>query len=135
MICSCGSGSQGASRSRSVRVLGLLPARLSTGSWKRCNSCFCSGAASMRQSQALPADLRPEMWIAQELRRIGDEFNASYPRRVMRVSFLLAHPSSPRSLPTTYNKVASHHPMLVPEATGTACVYTACVPPSCVPAV
>ncbi|XP_045684684.1 bcl-2-like protein 11 isoform X8 [Phyllostomus hastatus] len=38
--------------------------------------------ASMRQSQALPADLRPEMWIAQELRRIGDEFNAYYPRRV-----------------------------------------------------
>ncbi|XP_036912633.1 bcl-2-like protein 11 isoform X4 [Sturnira hondurensis] len=38
--------------------------------------------ASMRQSQALPADLRPEIWIAQELRRIGDEFNAYYPRRV-----------------------------------------------------
>ncbi|XP_024900809.1 bcl-2-like protein 11 isoform X6 [Pteropus alecto] len=38
--------------------------------------------ASLRQSQALPADLRPETWIAQELRRIGDEFNASYPRRV-----------------------------------------------------
>ncbi|XP_059515139.1 bcl-2-like protein 11 isoform X4 [Myotis daubentonii] len=39
--------------------------------------------ASMRQSQALPADMRPEMWIAQELRRIGDEFNNSYrnPRR------------------------------------------------------
>ncbi|XP_023396899.1 bcl-2-like protein 11 isoform X13 [Loxodonta africana] len=39
--------------------------------------------ASMRQSQALPADLRPEIWIARELRRIGDEFNAYYPRRVM----------------------------------------------------
>ncbi|KAM9584945.1 bcl-2-like protein 11 isoform 7-T8 [Trichechus inunguis] len=38
--------------------------------------------ASMRQSQAVPADLRPEIRIAQELRRIGDEFNASYPRRV-----------------------------------------------------
>uniref|UniRef100_A0A8C2UZN9 Bcl-2-like protein 11 n=2 Tax=Chinchilla lanigera TaxID=34839 RepID=A0A8C2UZN9_CHILA len=38
--------------------------------------------ASMRQSQAEPPDLRPEIWIAQELRRIGDEFNASYPRRV-----------------------------------------------------
>ncbi|XP_070285799.1 bcl-2-like protein 11 isoform X5 [Myotis yumanensis] len=38
---------------------------------------------SMRQSQALPADMRPEIWIAQELRRIGDEFNNSYrnPRR------------------------------------------------------
>uniref|UniRef100_A0A8C3Q5R4 Uncharacterized protein n=1 Tax=Geospiza parvula TaxID=87175 RepID=A0A8C3Q5R4_GEOPR len=32
---------------------------------------------------------RPEIWIAQELRRIGDEFNASYcPRRV-------TFPSSP----------------------------------------
>nr|KAF6428988.1 BCL2 like 11 [Molossus molossus] len=42
--------------------------------------------ASMQQSPALPADLpadlRPEIWIAQELRRIGDEFNAYYPRRV-----------------------------------------------------
>ncbi|XP_047637161.1 bcl-2-like protein 11 isoform X6 [Phacochoerus africanus] len=38
--------------------------------------------ASMRQSQAEPADMRPEIWIAQELRRIGDEFNAYYPRRV-----------------------------------------------------
>ncbi|XP_032208673.1 bcl-2-like protein 11 isoform X1 [Mustela erminea] len=38
--------------------------------------------ASRRQSQAVPADMRPEMWIAQELRRIGDEFNAYYPRRV-----------------------------------------------------
>ncbi|XP_027477226.1 bcl-2-like protein 11 isoform X4 [Zalophus californianus] len=38
--------------------------------------------ASMRQSQAVPADIRPEIWIAQELRRIGDEFNAYYPRRV-----------------------------------------------------
>ncbi|XP_069440077.1 bcl-2-like protein 11 isoform X7 [Ovis canadensis] len=38
--------------------------------------------ASMRQSQAIPADTRPEIWIAQELRRIGDEFNAYYPRRV-----------------------------------------------------
>uniref|UniRef100_A0A8D2D0L1 Bcl-2-like protein 11 n=1 Tax=Sciurus vulgaris TaxID=55149 RepID=A0A8D2D0L1_SCIVU len=38
--------------------------------------------ASMRQSQAEPADTRPEIWIAQELRRIGDEFNAYYPRRV-----------------------------------------------------
>ncbi|XP_045406045.1 bcl-2-like protein 11 isoform X5 [Lemur catta] len=38
--------------------------------------------ASMRQFQAEPADMRPEIWIAQELRRIGDEFNAYYPRRV-----------------------------------------------------
>ncbi|XP_073906354.1 bcl-2-like protein 11 isoform X4 [Castor canadensis] len=38
--------------------------------------------ASMRQSQVEPMDMRPEIWIAQELRRIGDEFNAYYPRRV-----------------------------------------------------
>ncbi|XP_036291946.1 bcl-2-like protein 11 isoform X9 [Pipistrellus kuhlii] len=42
---------------------------------------YLNAMASMRQSQALPADMRPEMWIAQELRRIGDEFNAYYPRR------------------------------------------------------
>ncbi|NXU47222.1 B2L11 protein, partial [Turnix velox] len=30
----------------------------------------------------MPGDIQPEIWIAQELRRIGDEFNASYcPRR------------------------------------------------------
>ncbi|XP_057598371.1 bcl-2-like protein 11 isoform X7 [Hippopotamus amphibius kiboko] len=46
--------------------------------------------ASMRQSQAVPADMRPEIWIAQELRRIGDEFNAYYPRRV----FLNNHPAA-----------------------------------------
>ncbi|XP_020843385.1 bcl-2-like protein 11 isoform X8 [Phascolarctos cinereus] len=39
--------------------------------------------ASMRQSQSIPADMRPEIWIAQELRRIGDEFNAYYPRRAV----------------------------------------------------
>ncbi|XP_027477223.1 bcl-2-like protein 11 isoform X1 [Zalophus californianus] len=43
---------------------------------------YLSAMASMRQSQAVPADIRPEIWIAQELRRIGDEFNAYYPRRV-----------------------------------------------------
>ncbi|XP_036606703.1 bcl-2-like protein 11 isoform X3 [Trichosurus vulpecula] len=42
---------------------------------------YLSAMASMRQSQSIPADMRPEIWIAQELRRIGDEFNASYPRR------------------------------------------------------
>lgn len=43
---------------------------------------YLSAMASLRQPQALPADPRPEIWIAQELRRIGDEFNACYPRRV-----------------------------------------------------
>ncbi|XP_009869780.1 PREDICTED: bcl-2-like protein 11, partial [Apaloderma vittatum] len=34
------------------------------------------------QSHSLAEDIQPEIWIAQELRRIGDEFNASYcPRR------------------------------------------------------
>ncbi|XP_023590185.1 bcl-2-like protein 11 isoform X3 [Trichechus manatus latirostris] len=50
---------------------------------------YLSAMASMRQSQAVPADLRPEIRIAQELRRIGDEFNASYPRRVMPSSLSL----------------------------------------------
>ncbi|XP_027630793.1 bcl-2-like protein 11 isoform X4 [Tupaia chinensis] len=48
---------------------------------------YLSAMASMRQFQAEPADLRPEIWIAQELRRIGDEFNAYYPRRVMMFLF------------------------------------------------
>ncbi|XP_076989834.1 bcl-2-like protein 11 isoform X1 [Tamandua tetradactyla] len=43
---------------------------------------YLSAMASRRQSRAVPADMRPEIWIAQELRRIGDEFNACYPRRV-----------------------------------------------------
>uniref|UniRef100_A0A8C8SQS1 BCL2 like 11 n=1 Tax=Pelusios castaneus TaxID=367368 RepID=A0A8C8SQS1_9SAUR len=34
------------------------------------------------QSASIHEDMQPEIWIAQELRRIGDEFNASYcPRR------------------------------------------------------
>ncbi|XP_053239450.1 bcl-2-like protein 11 isoform X3 [Podarcis raffonei] len=34
------------------------------------------------QSRSIPEDIRPEIWIARELQRIGDEFNASYsPRR------------------------------------------------------
>eukprot|EP00073_Rattus_norvegicus_P022487 XP_006235049.2 PREDICTED: bcl-2-like protein 11 isoform X3 [Rattus norvegicus] len=37
--------------------------------------------ASIRQSQEEPEDLRPEIRIAQELRRIGDEFNETYTRR------------------------------------------------------
>ncbi|XP_042307572.1 bcl-2-like protein 11 isoform X2 [Sceloporus undulatus] len=43
---------------------------------------YLSTMASRWQSRAIPEDMRPEIWIAQELRRIGDEFNAShYPRR------------------------------------------------------
>uniref|UniRef100_A0AC11DNT9 BCL2 like 11 n=3 Tax=Caprinae TaxID=9963 RepID=A0AC11DNT9_SHEEP len=54
---------------------------------------YLSAMASMRQSQAVPADTRPEIWIAQELRRIGDEFNAYYPRRVfVRHQAIEGHP-------------------------------------------
>ncbi|XP_014425804.1 bcl-2-like protein 11 isoform X6 [Pelodiscus sinensis] len=38
--------------------------------------------ASRWESPSIREDMQPEIWIAQELRRIGDEFNASYcPRR------------------------------------------------------
>ncbi|XP_069090807.1 bcl-2-like protein 11 [Pleurodeles waltl] len=38
--------------------------------------------ASRSPSLSMPENMRPEIWIAHELRRIGDEFNASYhPRR------------------------------------------------------
>ncbi|XP_068261528.1 bcl-2-like protein 11 [Nyctibius grandis] len=41
-----------------------------------------SAMASRWPSPSLAEDVQPEIWIAQELRRIGDEFNASYcPRR------------------------------------------------------
>ncbi|XP_064366135.1 bcl-2-like protein 11 isoform X2 [Dromaius novaehollandiae] len=43
---------------------------------------YLSAMASRSQSHSLAEDVQPEIWIAQELRRIGDEFNASYcPRR------------------------------------------------------
>uniref|UniRef100_A0ABM5FHG4 Bcl-2-like protein 11 isoform X3 n=1 Tax=Pogona vitticeps TaxID=103695 RepID=A0ABM5FHG4_9SAUR len=43
---------------------------------------YLSTMASRWQSQPIPEDMQPEIWIAQELRRIGDEFNASHcPRR------------------------------------------------------
>lgn len=49
-----------------------------------------SHTASRWQSHLLAEDVQPEIWIAQELRRIGDEFNASYcPRRVTFI-FLLS---------------------------------------------
>ncbi|NXH62549.1 B2L11 protein, partial [Rhabdornis inornatus] len=41
-----------------------------------------SAMASRWRSQSPAEEVQPEIWIAQELRRIGDEFNASYcPRR------------------------------------------------------
>ncbi|KFV68557.1 Bcl-2-like 11, partial [Dryobates pubescens] len=41
-----------------------------------------SAMASRWPSPSAAEDIQPEIWIAQELRRIGDEFNASYcPRR------------------------------------------------------
>ncbi|XP_015271629.1 PREDICTED: bcl-2-like protein 11 isoform X3 [Gekko japonicus] len=49
--------------------------------------------ASRQQSQSIPEDTRPEIWIAQELRRIGDEFNASYcPRRGFLDYLAVNHP-------------------------------------------
>uniref|UniRef100_A0A7N5KHU2 BCL2 like 11 n=1 Tax=Ailuropoda melanoleuca TaxID=9646 RepID=A0A7N5KHU2_AILME len=61
---------------------------------------YLSAMASMRQSQAVPADMRPEIWIAQELRRIGDEFNAYYPRRGL-VAAGAADSGLPRIAPET----------------------------------
>nr|XP_025037304.1 bcl-2-like protein 11 isoform X6 [Pelodiscus sinensis] len=44
---------------------------------------YLSAMASRWESPSIREDMQPEIWIAQELRRIGDEFNASYcPRRV-----------------------------------------------------
>ncbi|KAJ1153067.1 hypothetical protein NDU88_005834 [Pleurodeles waltl] len=45
------------------------------------NHLLCA-MASRSPSLSMPENMRPEIWIAHELRRIGDEFNASYhPRR------------------------------------------------------
>ncbi|XP_064428271.1 bcl-2-like protein 11 isoform X10 [Mirounga angustirostris] len=75
---------------------------------------YLSAMASMRRSQAVPADTRPEIWIAQELRRIGDEFNAYYPRRGL-VAAESADSGLPRMTPeTVWPRTASrdqaHHP-------------------------
>nr|XP_012323043.1 bcl-2-like protein 11 isoform X3 [Aotus nancymaae] len=78
---------------------------------------YLSAMASMRQSQAEPAGMRPEIWIAQELRRIGDEFNAYYPRRVMILSlppFLLT-PPPPHHIFLKKDKVTCHNYMLILE--------------------
>nr|XP_020664026.1 bcl-2-like protein 11 isoform X7 [Pogona vitticeps] len=66
--------------------------------------------ASRWQSQPIPEDMQPEIWIAQELRRIGDEFNASHcPRRVISDIWFLGLPSSK---PSDHNfaPVALHCP-------------------------
>uniref|UniRef100_G1MV54 Bcl-x interacting BH3 domain-containing protein n=1 Tax=Meleagris gallopavo TaxID=9103 RepID=G1MV54_MELGA len=42
------------------------------------NALFLLCAASRWRSHSLAEEIQPEIWIAQELRRIGDEFNASY---------------------------------------------------------
>uniref|UniRef100_A0A8C5TVU9 Bcl-x interacting BH3 domain-containing protein n=1 Tax=Malurus cyaneus samueli TaxID=2593467 RepID=A0A8C5TVU9_9PASS len=53
------------------------------------NAPTLSHAASRWQSHSPAEEVQPEIWIAQELRRIGDEFNASYcPRRVTFLSSL-----------------------------------------------
>ncbi|XP_060129044.1 bcl-2-like protein 11 isoform X5 [Zootoca vivipara] len=66
--------------------------------------------ASRWQSRSIPEDTRPEIWIARELQRIGDEFNASHsPRRVLQDSWFLGLPSSK---PPDHNfaPVALHRP-------------------------
>uniref|UniRef100_A0A8D0C9E7 BCL2 like 11 n=1 Tax=Salvator merianae TaxID=96440 RepID=A0A8D0C9E7_SALMN len=46
------------------------------------NHYLSAMASQWQSSRSIPEDTQPEIWIAQELRRIGDEFNASYcPRR------------------------------------------------------
>ncbi|XP_059973079.1 bcl-2-like protein 11 isoform X4 [Mesoplodon densirostris] len=87
---------------------------------------YLSAMASMRQSQAVPADMRPEIWIAQELRRIGDEFNAYYPRRVMMFSLLPFSLTPYLSLPFKKEKKrkekTSNNPVLILEMSGITCV-------------
>lgn len=89
---------------------------------KQCDFCsVCSDAASMRQSQDVPADMRPEIWIAQELRRIGDEFNAYYPRRVMMFYLLLLLTPSPSPqfvFCFLFLKVTSNNSVLILETQG-----------------
>nr|XP_020664020.1 bcl-2-like protein 11 isoform X2 [Pogona vitticeps] len=71
---------------------------------------YLSTMASRWQSQPIPEDMQPEIWIAQELRRIGDEFNASHcPRRVISDIWFLGLPSSK---PSDHNfaPVALHCP-------------------------
>uniref|UniRef100_A0A8B9T738 BCL2 like 11 n=1 Tax=Anas platyrhynchos TaxID=8839 RepID=A0A8B9T738_ANAPL len=67
-------------------------------------SHYLSAMASRWRSHSLAEEIQPEIWIAQELRRIGDEFNASYcPRRVIFL-FLLSislHLVSKRENPST----------------------------------
>lgn len=76
----------------------------------------------MRQSQAVPADMRPEVWIAQELRRIGDEFNASYPRRVMLFSLILFLPMPSPQQHIKKKTVTSNNSVLMLEMRGVSCV-------------
>ncbi|XP_075781998.1 bcl-2-like protein 11 isoform X19 [Pelodiscus sinensis] len=58
--------------------------------------------ASRWESPSIREDMQPEIWIAQELRRIGDEFNASYcPRRwnkLMERDFLSCYLDNPISV-------------------------------------
>ncbi|XP_075781986.1 bcl-2-like protein 11 isoform X2 [Pelodiscus sinensis] len=65
-----------------------------------CPVCLCS--SSRWESPSIREDMQPEIWIAQELRRIGDEFNASYcPRRwnkLMERDFLSCYLDNPISV-------------------------------------
>ncbi|XP_075781995.1 bcl-2-like protein 11 isoform X13 [Pelodiscus sinensis] len=63
---------------------------------------YLSAMASRWESPSIREDMQPEIWIAQELRRIGDEFNASYcPRRwnkLMERDFLSCYLDNPISV-------------------------------------
>ncbi|XP_008006559.3 LOW QUALITY PROTEIN: bcl-2-like protein 11 [Chlorocebus sabaeus] len=75
---------------------------------------YLSAMASRRQAE--PADMRPEIRIAQELRRIGDEFNAYYARRVMMFSLPPFLPTpSPSTLYFLNNTVTCYNYMLILE--------------------
>ncbi|XP_029450173.1 bcl-2-like protein 11 isoform X1 [Rhinatrema bivittatum] len=63
------------------------------------NSMGKQNHASRRESPLPAEDMRPEIWIAHELRRIGDEFNASY------------HPR--RGFLDNDNRAANNHPIVI----------------------
>ncbi|XP_021113639.1 bcl-2-like protein 11 isoform X10 [Heterocephalus glaber] len=95
--------------------------------------------ASMRQSQAEPPDMRPEIWIAQELRRIGDEFNASYPRRREAVPVAPSHSCRSGGVQcrarSSFPLPASLIPSIIEAVSGTLVLHVrpfSCLPMGCV---
>uniref|UniRef100_A0A0P6J9X4 Bcl-2-like protein 11 isoform 4 n=1 Tax=Heterocephalus glaber TaxID=10181 RepID=A0A0P6J9X4_HETGA len=100
---------------------------------------YLSAMASMRQSQAEPPDMRPEIWIAQELRRIGDEFNASYPRRREAVPVAPSHSCRSGGVQcrarSSFPLPASLIPSIIEAVSGTLVLHVrpfSCLPMGCV---